>query len=71
MPKYRVYLVSTASAVVEVEAEDGEQAVENAFEGGLPYADASAGFDLGDWSLPSEVYGSDADPQDDYEEIED
>jgi hypothetical protein len=68
--KFRVYLVTTASTVVEVEAEDGEEAIEKAFETPLPYAPAFAGFDLGDWTLPSELMPEFNKPEDDYEEVQ-
>lgn len=69
MGRFIVYLVTTASASVEVEAEDGEEAVEKAFESSLPYASAFAGFDLGDWTTPSELFPKWSKPEDDYEEV--
>lgn len=67
MPKYRVYLIAVAEHAVEIEAEDGNRAVELAFENDLPRASFQNGFDLSDWSTSSEVFGT---PQaDDYEEI--
>jgi hypothetical protein len=71
MTKYRVYLVATASTTVEVEAEDGEAAVEQALSGDLPlpFAPAFAGFDLGDWTTESELSPQYNKPEDDYEEV--
>jgi hypothetical protein len=71
MPKFIVYLVSTASTSVTVEAEDGEDAVEKAFQTSLPYAGAFAGFDLGDWTTPSDLMPQFNKPEDDYEEVRD
>lgn len=71
MPKFIVYLVTTASTSVAVEAEDGEDAVEKAFETSLPYASAFAGFDLGDWMTPSGLMPEFNKPEDDYEEVPD
>lgn len=69
MSKFLVYLVTTASTVVEVEAEDGEDAVEKAFSTELPYASAFAGYELGDWTTPSELFPKQCPPEDDYEEV--
>ena len=71
MSKYRVYLVSVASTSVEVEAESGDEAVEVALSGAvdLPYASAFAGFDLGEWSVNSELFNGD--PEWDWEEAAD
>lgn len=69
MTKYKVYLVTVASTVVEVEAKDGEQAVELAFEQDLPYAPGFADYDFGDWTTSSELFQGD--PQDDWEEVND
>lgn len=54
MPKYRVYLLSTASYVAEVEAEDEDEAIELAYEE-VPYENVSNDFELGDWYLPSDA----------------
>lgn len=70
MPKYRVYLVTTASTTVEVEAEDGDSAVEEALNSHLPYASAFAGFDLGEWGTNSDLFPQFSKPEDDYELIE-
>lgn len=71
MTKFIVYIVTTASAMVEVEAEDGEEAVEIALGGKveLPYASAFAGFELGEWTTNSELFPQFAKPEDDYEEV--
>lgn len=71
MPKYRVYLVTVASTTVEVEAADGDAAVEAAFEGELPYAPGFADYEFGEWTTPSELFPKGSRPEDDYEEIED
>ena len=71
MPKFNVYMVASASAVVQVEVETGEEAVELAYEDDLPYASHNAGFDLGDWTLGSELFPQWYRPEDDYEEIDD
>jgi hypothetical protein len=71
MPKFKVYLVTTASTVVEVEAEDGEQAIELAFEGELPYAPAFADYEFGEWTTASEMFPDHTNPDNDYEEIDD
>lgn len=71
MTKFRVYLVTSAECVVEVEAEDGDEAVELALEGDLPFAPFNVGFDLGDWTTASELYPKWSKPEDDYEEIDD
>lgn len=68
MPKYRVYLIAPAEVMVEVEAEDGDTAVDIALNGDLPYASAFAGFDLGQWTTPSEMFPNQK-PENDYEEI--
>jgi hypothetical protein len=70
MTRYRVYLVTTASTSVEVEADSGDEAVEIALEGDLPYASAFAGFDLGDWTTPHDMAPAHNKPEDDYEEID-
>jgi len=70
MPKYRVWLVSTVSTSVEVEAEDGDEAVEVAFEQDLPYLNiTNEGIDMGDWTVESELFPH-AKPENDYELIE-
>jgi hypothetical protein len=69
MTKYKVYLVAVASTVIEVEAEDGDAAVEAAFEHSLPYAPYGCGFDLGDWGTASELWPRFNKPEDDYEEV--
>lgn len=69
MSKFIVYLVTTASTSVTVEAEDGEAAVEEALRGHLPYADAFAGFDLGEWTTQSDLFPKSSSPENDYEEV--
>lgn len=69
--RFQVYLVTTASCVIEVEAEDGEAAVELALQEDLPYAPAFAGFDLGDWTTASELWPQHSKPEDDYDEFDD
>lgn len=69
MAKYRVYLVTTASCVVEVEAENGDEAVEAAFNTELPHVSAFAGYDLGEWTTASDLFHGTSDPADDYELI--
>jgi hypothetical protein len=70
LAKFNVYLVATASTVVEVEAYDGEEAIEKAFDSRLPYASAFDGFDLGDWTLPSEMFPQWSKPEEDCEQID-
>jgi hypothetical protein len=72
MPKYRVYLVTTASATVEVEADDTEQAIELAFQeapGGLCHQ-CARDYDLGDLQLSSEMFPQFNKPENDVEEVE-
>lgn len=71
MAKFIVYISAIASATVEVEAEDGEEAVEIAFGGKveLPYASAFAGFELSEWTTNSELFPQFAKPEEDYEEV--
>lgn len=69
MKKFNVYLVTTASTVIEVEAENGEEAVAKAFEQDLPYAGAFDPYEFGDWSTPSELFPGHAHPRDDYKEV--
>lgn len=72
MSKYVVYLVATISTAVEVEAEDGEEAVELAFEQDLPSLNISnRGMDMGDWSVASDLFPQFSKPEDDYELLED
>lgn len=71
MPKYRVYLVTTASTVVEVEVEasEGDEAVEVALGGDLPYAPAFADYEFGEWTTASELFPKWSTPEGDYELI--
>ncbi len=66
---FRVNLVTVASTTVEVEAEDEQEAAEKAFEQSLPYASAFAGFELGEWELPSEMFPEQNKPEHDVEEV--
>lgn len=69
MKKYVVYMVAVVSTAVEVEAEDGEEAVELAYEADLPRLNISNGnMDMGDWTVASEIFPGNK-PEDDYEEI--
>lgn len=71
MPKYRVYLQTIASTVVEVEAEDGERAIELAFDQDLPCPPAFARYEFGDWQTASDMFPQWSKPEDDYEEVSD
>lgn len=70
MPKYRVYIDAVASTMVEVEAEDENEAIELALEQ-APSNNATTNFDLGEWSTPSDLFPEHNKPEDDYELIED
>ena len=70
MTKYIVYLANVASTSVEVEAENGDEAVEKALSGNLPFAAAFSGFELSEWTTPSELFPKFSKPEDDYEEID-
>ncbi|MDF2915977.1 MAG: hypothetical protein K0S70_194 [Microbacterium sp.] len=71
MPKFRVYIQTVASAYVEIEADDGDAAVEKAFEeGNFPYAPGFAEYEFGEWTTPSELFPEQAKSEDDYELIE-
>lgn len=69
MSKYRVFLITTAEHVVEVEAEDGDQAVEKALDGRLPFAPAFADYEFGEWTTASELFPANNKPEGDYEEV--
>jgi hypothetical protein len=70
VPKFRVHLVTVASTAGEVEADDGEAAVEKAFDQELPYAPAFASYEFGEWSTASESFPDVINkPENDYEEI--
>lgn len=72
MSKYIVYLVSTVSISVEVEAEDGNEAVDLAFEQDLPRLNISNGnMDMGEWTTASDLFPQFSKPEDDYEMVED
>lgn len=70
MSKYRVFLVAIAEAVVEVEAEDVDAAIELAFENAPSGANVSNDFDMGDWSLASDIW-SHRRAEEDFEEVSD
>lgn len=67
MPKYRVTFVAVASWPVEIEADDGEAAIEAAFDQ-LP-SQAYNWPDIGEWTLPSDLFPQWNKPEDDVEEI--
>ena len=70
MSKYRVYLVAVAETVIEVEAEDGDEAVETALmEGDFPYFPGGMSGDLGDWNTLSELFPDQNKSEDDWELI--
>lgn len=65
MAKYSVTLYTTASVVIDVEADDVESAVEAAYEN-----TPSQGWDwpdMGDWQTASEMFPGDFKPEDDAE----
>ncbi len=70
MTSYRVFLVAVAEAVVTVEADDPEEAIELAFDNAPQGANISNDFDMGDWQLMSDIW-PDRKAEDDYEEGED
>lgn len=55
MIKYNVALVTTASAIIEVEAESPEQAKRLVWEKELPYAGAFDPYEFGDWNFGSDL----------------
>lgn len=69
MPKYRVYLQTIASTAVEVEAEDGDRAIELALDQDLPFAPAFADYYFSDWQTPSDMFPQWNKPEDDCEEV--
>ena len=69
MAKYRVYLTAVASTTVEVEASDGDEAVEVALSTPLPHPPAFAGYDFGEWATASDLFPQFNKPEDDYELI--
>lgn len=70
MPKYNVYLLTVASTVVEVEAEDKVAAADAVYEQALPYADAFCGFELGEWELGSDLFPGQSTFEEDIVEVE-
>ena len=69
MAQYAVTLVTTASVVIKVEAEDEEAAIEAAFDQ-APSA-AWDWPDIGDWSLPSEMFPDVNNSSDDIQLLDD
>ena len=69
MARYRVYLTAVASTTVEVEASDGDEAVEIALSGILPHPPAFADYDFGEWTTASDLFPQFNKPEDDYELI--
>lgn len=68
MAKYRVTFVTVASIPIEIEAEDKEAAIEAAYEH-LP-SSAYNWPEIGDWTLPSDLFPQWNKPEDDAEEID-
>ena len=69
MARYRVYLTAVASTTVEVEASDGDEAVEVALSTPLPHPPAFADYDFGEWTTASDLFPQFNKPEDDYELI--
>lgn len=73
MPKYRVLLSAVVSTTVEVEAENGNDAVDAALTEGVPglmFLDHTYP-DVGEWTTMSELFPLFNKPEDDYEEVDD
>jgi len=71
MSRYRVYLVAVAETVIEVEAEDGDEAVDTAIAGGdFPYFPGGMSGDIGEWNTLSEIFPDRNKPENDWELIE-
>ena len=68
MPNYRVFLYAVAEAIVEVEADDKDEAIELAFENAPNGANITNDFEMSEWSLSVDIYGR-GDVYDDVEEI--
>lgn len=68
MEKYRVYLLAVAEAVVEVEANDENEAIELAFQNAPAGANVTNEFDMGEWSLASDLFPG-RKSEDDYEVV--
>lgn len=71
MSKFIVYLAAVVSTSVEVEADSGEEAIEEAIYQGVPglmFLDHTYP-DVGDWTTPSEMYPEWNKPEDDYMEV--
>lgn len=69
MATYRVHLVTVASHTVEVEAEDGDAAIEVALRSEHPYFPGGMDGDLGEWTTSSELFPDISKPESDYELI--
>lgn len=72
MSTYRVYLVTTASVTMTVEADDPEQAIEEAFQeapGSLCHQ-CARDYDLGDLQVSSEMFPQFNRPENDVELVE-
>jgi hypothetical protein len=69
MTKYRVYLAAVASAVIEVEADNEDDALDMAYEN-APSNNITTDFELGDWSTSSELFPEFNKPEDDIEVID-
>lgn len=70
MAKFRVYANAVVSAWADVEAENGEEAVEKVWEEDLlPYAPGFSDYEFGVWQSPSE-FDESSKPEDDYREVE-
>lgn len=61
MPRYRVNVQTVASAWIDVEAENEEDAIEQAYED-LPYAPGFSNYDFGEWAVASEFQRATGDP---------
>lgn len=70
MAKYEVYLAAVVSTVIEVEADSGDEAVEIALEGDLPYAPGFADYEFGEWGTNSDLFPQWSKPEDDYRLVE-
>lgn len=71
MSKYRVSLCALAEYSIVVEAEDGERAIERAFEQAtLPNFPPGMEGDLGEWTTLSEMFPDRNKPEDDYELVQ-
>lgn len=67
MSKFRVTLLTVMSTTIEVEADDREAAIEEAFD--RTPSPAWDWPDIGDWELPSDMFPAVNKPEDDVEEV--